>query len=265
MPYCFSQTLFKVAVSIFWCASPLAIAQQATSQPATAIAGKPQSGLQAKPDDAELDDAEPDEKLDAAVVDWLLQQRVIFISGEIEPALAEIVIAQLLYLDAQSTADIYLYINSGGGEIPSGLAIFDTMRSLKSDIVTVAIGEASSMASVLLAAGTKGKRMALPHTRIMIHQPLSGVFGQATEIEIKAREILYLKGLLTRLLAELTGQPLQRIEADSDRDFFMSAQEAKAYGLIDQVTDKVPPTVPLRRSQGDSQQDNVPPTVPSTR
>ncbi|HIK13752.1 MAG TPA: ATP-dependent Clp protease proteolytic subunit [Leptolyngbyaceae cyanobacterium M33_DOE_097] len=264
MPYCFAQALFRVALSIFWCASPLAIAQQATSQPATAISRTPKTVLQTETDDLETDD-KPDHALEAGVESWLLQQRVIFISGEIEPGLAETVIAQLLYLDAQSAADIYLYINSSGGEIPSGLAIFDTMRSLKSEIVTVGIGEASSMASILLAAGTKGKRMALPHARIMIHQPLSGVIGQATEIEIMAREMLYLKGLINRLLAELTGQSLQRVEADSDRDFFMSAQEAKAYGLIDQVTDKVPPTVPLQRSQGNLQRDSVSQMVPSTQ
>jgi len=228
------------------------------SQTPATIRVKPQPASQTAND---VEDDEPASET-TGVEDWLLQQRVIFISGEIESGLTETVIAQLLYLDAQSADDIYLYINSIGGDISSGLGIFDTMRSLRSDIVTVGIGEVSSMASILLAAGTKGKRMALPHTRIMIHQPWGGVFGQATEIDIRAREILYLKGLLTRLLAELTGQSPQRIEADSDRDFFMSAQEAKAYGLIDQVTDKVPPPVPLQRSQGNLQRGSVTQTVP---
>jgi ATP-dependent Clp protease protease subunit len=179
------------------------------------------------------------------VGDWLSQERIIFLSGKITPELAEGVVSQLLYLDAQAPGkDIYLYINSGGGEINAGLAIYDTMRALRSNVVTVCLGEASSMASLLLAGGTKGKRLALPNSRIMIHQPLYGVDGQASDLAIAAKEILYLKGLLNRLLAEFTGQPLKRIEIDTDRDFFMSVEQAKAYGLIDQVITKLPASRP---------------------
>jgi ATP-dependent Clp protease protease subunit len=155
--------------------------------------------------------------------------------------MAESVVSQLLYLDSQAPEkDIYLYINSGGGGINAGLAIYDTMRSLRSQVVTVSLGEASSMASFLLAGGTKGKRLALPNSRIMIHQPLGGANGQASDLAIVAKEILYLRSLLNRLLAEFTGQPLKRIEADTDRDFYMSAEEAKAYGIIDKVLSKLP-------------------------
>jgi len=154
---------------------------------------------------------------------------------------AEATIFQLIYLDHQAPGkEIYLYLNSPGGEIASGLAIYDTLRSLRSPLVTVSLGESSSMASLLLAAGTKGKRFALSNTRIMIHQPLDGVEGQASDLAIRAKEILYLKSLLNRLLAELTGQPLKRIEVDTDRDFYLSAQEAKAYGLVDQVVNHLP-------------------------
>ena len=155
--------------------------------------------------------------------------------------MAEHVVSQLLYLDSQAPGkDIYLYITSGGGDIKPGLAIYDTMRALRSNVVTVSLGEASSMASFLLAGGTRGKRLALPNSRIMIHQPLGGTWGQASEIAIAAKEILYLRSLLNRLLAEFTGQPLKRIEVDSDRDFFMSAEQAKAYGIIDKVINKLP-------------------------
>lgn len=155
--------------------------------------------------------------------------------------MAEAVIAQLLYFDSQAPGkDIYLYINSSGGEVTAGLSMYDTMRSLRSNVVTVCLGEASSMASILLAGGTKGKRLALPNSRIMIHQPSTGVQGLASDIAIEAKEILYLRGVLNRLLVESTGQPLKRIETDTDRDFFMSAEQAKAYGIIDQVIKKLP-------------------------
>ncbi|MDX2231763.1 MAG: ATP-dependent Clp protease proteolytic subunit [Leptolyngbyaceae cyanobacterium bins.349] len=175
------------------------------------------------------------------ISEWVFQERVVFISGEIDSTIAEMIISQLLYLDAQSPGkDIYLYINSIGGYIPAGLAIYDVMRSLRSNVVTVAMGEASSMASFLLAAGTKGKRSSLASTRIMIHQPSSGVSGQASDIAIEAKEILYLRTQLNQLLADMTGQPLQRIQTDTDRDFYMSAQEAKTYGLVDRVMKRLP-------------------------
>lgn len=175
------------------------------------------------------------------VDEWISNERIVFISGEINAEMAEHVVSQLLYLDSQAPGkDIYLYITSGGGDIKPGLAIYDTMRALRSNVVTVSLGEASSMASFLLAGGTRGKRLALPNSRIMIHQPLGGTWGQASEIAIAAKEILYLRSLLNRLLAEFTGQPLKRIEVDSDRDFFMSAEQAKAYGIIDKVINKLP-------------------------
>lgn len=181
--------------------------------------------------------AEDDMGVDA----WLLKERIIYISGEITAELAGTVTSQLLYLNAQAPErDIYLYINSVGGEITAGLAIYDTMRSLRSNVVTVCLGEASSMASILLAGGTRGKRVALANSRVMIHQPMSGVAGQASDIAIEAKEIIYLRNLLNRLLAELTGQPLKRIELDTDRDFFMSAQEARTYGIVDQIVNRLP-------------------------
>lgn len=176
-----------------------------------------------------------------AVDEWLTRERIVFVSGEINPEQVEPVISQLLYLDHQASGkDIYLYINSPGGEITSGLAIYDTIRSLKSEVVTVGVGEVSSMASILLASGTKGKRAMLPHARLMIHQPWSWVNGQASDIAIEAKEILYHRSLLNRLLSELTGQPLKRIETDTDRDFYMSAQDAKTYGIVDQVISQMP-------------------------
>ncbi len=175
------------------------------------------------------------------VSEWLLNERVIVLSKEIDEDVAESVIPQLLYLDRKAPGkDIYLYINSPGGDITSGMAIYDAMRSLKSDVVTVSIGEASSMASILLAGGTKGKRFALPNSRIMIHQPWGGVDGQATDVAIEAKEILYQKKQLNRLLADFTGQPLQRIDVDTDRNFYMSAQEAKVYGIVDKVITQLP-------------------------
>ena len=158
------------------------------------------------------------------------------LSGQVEDNMANAVIAQLLFLDAQDPdKDIYLYINSPGGSVTAGLAIFDTMNFIKADVQTIVIGLAASMGSVLLAAGTKGKRYALPNAEIMIHQPLGGAQGQATEIEIAARHILKTRQRLNQILSERTGQPIEVIEKDTDRDNFMTAIEAKEYGLVDDV------------------------------
>ena len=166
----------------------------------------------------------------------LLKDRIIMISGPIDDNLANSVIAQLLFLDAQDPEkDIYIYINSPGGSVSAGLAIFDTMNFVKSDVQTIAMGMAASMGSFLLTAGTKGKRFALPNAEIMIHQPLGGAQGQATEIEIAARHILATRERLNKILVERTGQPLEVIERDTDRDNYMTAQQARDYGLIDQV------------------------------
>ncbi len=166
----------------------------------------------------------------------LLKERIIFIGMSIDDAVASLVIAQLLFLEAEdSEKDIYLYLNTPGGYVSSGLAIYDTMQYVRPDIVTICMGQASSMGALLLAAGTKGKRSALPHARIMIHQPLGGAQGQATDIEIQTREILTLREKLNEILAYHTGQPLKKIEKDTDRNFFMSAEEAKEYGIIDEV------------------------------
>lgn len=166
----------------------------------------------------------------------LLKDRIIMLSGPIDDNVANSVIAQLLFLDAQDPEkDIYLYINSPGGSVTSGMAIFDTMNFIKADVQTIVIGLAASMGSFLLAAGTKGKRYALPNAEVMIHQPLGGAQGQATEIEIAARHILKTRDRLNTILSERTGQPIEVIEKDTDRDNFMSAEEAKNYGLIDGV------------------------------
>ena len=166
----------------------------------------------------------------------LLKDRIIMISGPIDDNLANSVIAQLLFLDAQDPEkDIYIYINSPGGSVSAGLAIYDTMNFVKSDVQTIAMGMAASMGSFLLTAGTKGKRFALPNAEIMIHQPLGGAQGQATEIEIAARHILATRERLNKILVERTGQPLEVIERDTDRDNYMTAQQAREYGLIDQV------------------------------
>ncbi len=171
----------------------------------------------------------------------LLTKRIVIINHPIDNDLAMIVVAQLLYLDSQAPGkDIYLYINSPGGSVTSGMAIYDTMQSLRSDVVTVSMGLSASMGSILLAGGTKGKRLALRHSRIMIHQPLAGGQGRGADIEIQAKEILHWKRQLSQLLANLTGQPLERILVDTRQDFFMSAQEAKAYGIIDKIVDKLP-------------------------
>ena len=166
----------------------------------------------------------------------LLKDRIIMLSGQVEDNMANAVIAQLLFLDAQDPdKDIYLYINSPGGSVTAGLAIFDTMNFIKADVQTIVIGLAASMGSVLLAAGTKGKRYALPNAEIMIHHPLGGAQGQATEIEIAARHILKTRQRLNQILSERTGQPIEVIEKDTDRDNFMTAIEAKEYGLVDEV------------------------------
>lgn len=166
----------------------------------------------------------------------LLKDRIIMLSGEVNDDMANTIIAQLLFLDAQdSEKDIYLYINSPGGSVSAGLAIFDTMNFVKADVQTIVLGMAASMGSFLLTAGAKGKRFALPNAEIMIHQPLGGAQGQATEIEIAARHILKTRERLNNILSERTGQPIEVIERNTDRDNFMSADEAKAYGLIDEV------------------------------
>ena len=166
----------------------------------------------------------------------LLKDRIIFLGGPIEDVTANIVIAQLLFLEAENPdKDIHLYINSPGGVVTAGMAIYDTMQYIKPDVSTICVGSAASMASVLLTAGARGKRFALPHSQIMIHQPLGGVQGQATEIEIHAREILRMRKELNGLLSQHTGQPLDVIQKDAERDNFMTAEEAKAYGLIDEI------------------------------
>ncbi|WP_305727929.1 ATP-dependent Clp endopeptidase proteolytic subunit ClpP [Trichococcus palustris] len=166
----------------------------------------------------------------------LLKDRIIMLSGPIDDDTANAVIAQLLFLDAQdSEKDIYIYINSPGGSVSAGLAIYDTMNFIKADVQTIAMGMAASMGSFLLTAGEKGKRFALPNAEIMIHQPLGGAQGQATEIEIAARHILQTRERLNRILADRTGQPMEVIERDTDRDNYMTAQQAKEYGLIDDV------------------------------
>ncbi|RMG69545.1 MAG: ATP-dependent Clp endopeptidase proteolytic subunit ClpP [Nitrospirae bacterium] len=166
----------------------------------------------------------------------LLKDRIIFIGTPIDDHVANTVIAQLLFLQTEDPEkDIHVYINSPGGIVSSGLAIYDTMQYVKPDIATYCLGQAASMGALLLAAGTKGKRYALPHSRIMIHQPMGGFQGQATDIEIHAREILKLKETLNRILSNHTGQSFEKIQADTERDFFMSAEEAKDYGIVDDV------------------------------
>lgn len=169
----------------------------------------------------------------------LARERIIFIGEQIDDELANEVIAILLYLDSEDSGkDIILYINSPGGSVTSGMAIYDTMQHIKSDVVTICVGLAASMGSFLLAAGAKGKRLALPHSRIMIHQPSGGTRGQATDIEIEAKEILRIRHQLNQIYAQNTDKPLEKIEKDMDRDFFMSAAEAQEYGLIDRVIEE---------------------------
>lgn len=166
----------------------------------------------------------------------LLRERIIFLGSDVNDDVANMIAAQMLFLEAEDPdKDIQLYINSPGGSITAGMAIYDTMKQVSCDVATICYGLAASMGAFLLSSGTKGKRMALPNARIMIHQPLGGAQGQAVDIEIKAKEILYLKGLLNQLMSDHTGQPLSRLEVDTDRDFFMSSEQAKDYGLIDHV------------------------------
>jgi ATP-dependent Clp protease, protease subunit len=166
----------------------------------------------------------------------LLRERIIFLGTSVDDTIANLVIAQLLFLESEEPEkDINFYINSPGGIVTSGLAIYDTMQYIKPEIQTICIGQAASMGALLLAAGTAGKRYALPHARILIHQPMGGFQGQATDIEIHAREILRMRSELNQILTRHTGQPLERIEADTERDYFMSGDEAATYGIIDQV------------------------------
>ncbi len=169
----------------------------------------------------------------------LLKDRIIMLSGEIHDHMASSIVAQLLFLEAEDPdKDIYLYINSPGGVITSGFSIYDTMEYIKPNVVTICIGQAASMGAFLLSCGAKGKRFALPNSRIMIHQPLGGARGQATDIQIQAEEILRLKNILNEILAKNTGQKTAKIVKDTERDFFMSSHEAKEYGLIDKVLEK---------------------------
>lgn len=169
----------------------------------------------------------------------LLKERIVFINGEINDDMSSLVVAQLLFLEAEDPdKDVNIYINSPGGVISSGMAIYDTMNYIKCDVSTICVGQAASMAAVLLAAGEQGKRFALPNARVMIHQPLGGTRGQATDIEIHAKEILKLRSTLNKIMADACGQDIKKIQSDTERDFFMSADEAKAYGIIDKTIKK---------------------------
>jgi ATP-dependent Clp protease protease subunit len=166
----------------------------------------------------------------------LLKERIVFLGQAVDDHVASVIIAQLLFLEAEDPQkDISLYINSAGGAVTAGLAIYDTMRYIKPDVATICMGQAASMAAILLAAGKRGKRTALPNSRIMIHQPWGGIEGQASDIEIHAKEIIELKDKLNKILAELTSQPLEKITKDTDRNYFMSSEEAKNYGIIDEI------------------------------
>ena len=170
----------------------------------------------------------------------LLRERIIFLGSEIDDDVANSIVAQLLLLDSENPdKDIMLYINSPGGVITAGMAIYDTMKLIKADVSTICLGDAASMGAFLLSAGTKGKRLALPNSRIMIHQPLGGAKGQATDIEIEAKEILRMKTMLCTLMAEHTGQTVDKIKQDTERDNFMTAEEALKYGLIDKIVEKI--------------------------
>lgn len=168
----------------------------------------------------------------------LLKERIIFLGDPIDDTIANVVIAQLLFLDAEdSTKDIQIYINSPGGVVTAAMAIYDTMQFIKPDVHTICVGEAASAAAVLLAAGKKGKRWALPNARVMIHQVIGGAQGQATDVEIQTREMIRIKNQVNKILADHTGQAIKKIEKDTDRDFFMSAEEAKKYGIIDKIVE----------------------------
>lgn len=169
----------------------------------------------------------------------LLKERIIFLGSAIDDNVASLAIAQLLFLEAEDPEkDVYMYINSPGGYVSAGLAIYDTMQYIKPDVATICMGQASSMGALLLAAGAEGKRAALPHSRVMIHQPLGGAQGQASDIEIQAKEILTLRSKLNDILVHHTGQPVEKIEIDTDRNYFMSAAEAKEYGIIDEIMER---------------------------
>ncbi|OIP71017.1 MAG: ATP-dependent Clp endopeptidase, proteolytic subunit ClpP [Oscillatoriales cyanobacterium CG2_30_44_21] len=171
----------------------------------------------------------------------LLRERIVFLGQQVDDSISNIIVAQLLFLEADDPEkDIFLYINSPGGSVTAGMAIYDTMQHIRPDVSTICVGLAASMGAFLLTGGAKGKRLSLPHTRIMIHQPLGGAQGQATDIEIQAKEILYHKNRLNELMAFHTGQPIERIAEDTDRDFFMAPNEAKNYGLIDEVVSQRP-------------------------
>ncbi len=182
----------------------------------------------------------------------LLKDRIVFIGSPINDDIANLIVAQLLFLESEDAdKDIHMYINSPGGSVTAGLAIYDCMQFIKSPVSTLCMGQAASMGAVLLAAGAKGKRYALPRSRIMIHQPLGGAQGQASDLEIQAREILKMKKLLNEMLAKHTGQPVEKIERDGDRDYFMDAMQAKEYGLIDGVMEKrVVPTDKEKEKEG---------------
>ncbi|MGB9858179.1 MAG: ATP-dependent Clp endopeptidase proteolytic subunit ClpP [Dictyoglomaceae bacterium] len=172
----------------------------------------------------------------------LLKSRIVFLGTAINDEVANLIIAQLLFLESEDPEkDIYLYINSPGGEVSAGLAIYDTIRHIRPKVATVCVGQAASMAAILLSAGDKGKRYALPNSRVMIHQPLGGIYGPAADLEIHTREILKLRQTLNKILAYHTGQPLEKIQRDTDRDFFMSAKEAKEYGIIDEILESKKP------------------------
>jgi len=177
----------------------------------------------------------------------LLKERVIFVVGPIEDHMANLVVAQLLYLESENPdKDIHLYINSPGGVVTAGMSIYDTMQFVKPDISTICVGQAASMGAILLAGGTKGKRFCLPHSRIMIHQPLGGFQGQASDIDIHAREVLKIRDRLNEILATHTGQPKEKVAQDTDRDFFMGGEESVAYGLVDRVLSRRGEALPLK-------------------
>jgi ATP-dependent Clp protease, protease subunit len=182
----------------------------------------------------------------------LLKERIIFLPSYIEDDMANLVIAQMLFLEAEDPdKDVYLYVNSPGGSVTAGMAIYDTMQYVKPAVSTICMGQAASMGALLLCAGAKGKRFALPHSRIMIHQPLAGVQGQATDIDIQAREILRIRDELNRILVTHTSQALERIARDTDRDFFMTAEQAKEYGIVDQVIVSHAPVLRAAAAAGD--------------
>jgi ATP-dependent Clp protease, protease subunit len=176
-----------------------------------------------------------------SIYERLFRERIIFLAEEVDDGIANAIVAYMLYLDSEDqTKPIYLYINSPGGSVTAGMAIYDTMQHIKSEVVTICVGLAASMGAFLLTAGSKGKRLALPHARIMIHQPLGGTGRrQATDIEIEAKEILRIKTQLNQIMADRTGQSIEKIEKDTDRDYFLSAEEAKEYGLIDKVIESM--------------------------